>query len=517
MIIKKFNEVNLNLQELEKNLKGKKKGQHLIDRLRKNNDFTISRLGEEGYPKDVKFDNADEVADKIVKSEDEFDSTKAKTVFRPSTLYNPVFQGDDDKLYRLNDIKKDEFFGSSGGSSLGFEKTRKVESIQCLFFGLKQMLLNKTEITTQDIPKIFSEEGGFNQSIMNYVRIPNVITHEVVSEFLETDQDGWVDTFLNTANSIYESDLQLIDKPDRTVLNKQKKYVFHQIGVNTPLISMLSDAYHSCEKSKGIPISKWTPSDVWAVELLKENKVISQLGLTSTITELNSLIDILFKRSQLIGISLKKVGGKENIKLVINKLTLPPQFFFDRIVINANPYGSKGITIEANYRSTVVPSGKDRIFFRSYSGDQTVSDISGEVDGHSSRFGKVGLNWVNKILSKYELDLVPDKIEILSNPEIYTKSFLKSEIERICESIPNKLRVRSKSIEETQSNLISKYQSLKLSEILMNNFDQGTSPRLLVTTNRTVVDEVVQGLFYYGMAISNLQFECPMYVRIVTI
>ena len=157
------------------------------------------------------------------------------------------------------------------------------------------------------------------------------------------------------------------------------------------------------------------------------------------------------------------------------------------------------------------------IFFRSYSGDQTISDISGEVDGHESRFGKIGLNWLNKILKKYGVEeQIPDK-KLIENDSQFTDRFLKSEIERMVESLPRLSRNTSKSFELTRSNLVSKYQSLKISEILLNLLVQAPSNRQLDPRNRNKVDDIVQDLFYYAMAIKNSQFTCPMYVRIVTI
>jgi hypothetical protein len=518
MIIKKFNEVNLNLGELGKKIQGTKKGQKLVDKLRGDQDFTVFKIGEEGYPKDVNFSNSDDIADQIVSNGNEFDDEKAKRVFKPTTKYKPVLRGEDDETYRLNDLKKDEYFGSGGGSSLGFEDSKKVESIQCLFLSLKQYFIHKNEIDREDIKKIFTEEGDkFNPTIINFVRIPQTITPMIVSDFLEGDKEDWIDTFLNTANALYDLDLQLVGKKERTVLDKQKKYVFHQISSNSKLIFNLSDAYHSCRETVGIPIPKWTPSDVWAVEVGRESAIINQIGLTGTIDELNKVIDILFRRSQLVGLSLKKVGGKESIKLVINKLTPPPAFYFDGFITSGNPFGSKSITLEARFTSTIIQSSKDRIVFRSFSGDQSSSDISGEILGSESRFGKIGLLWVNKILQTHNVkETIPTKVELL-DMDRFSNDFLKSEIERMNGLISNKTRSTSKIMDLSRSNLISKYQGLKLSEILSNKLLDETSSRKTSDGTRTKVDDIVQDIFYYAMAIKNEKFTCPMYVRIVTV
>ena len=53
----------------------------------------------------------------------------------------------------------------------------------------------------------------------------------------------------------------------------------------------------------------------------------------------------------------------------------------------------------------------------------------------------------------------------------------------------------------TRSRLISKYQALKLAQLLYHHHD--------------VADQIIQGIFYYAMAIKNDKFVCPKYVRII--
>jgi hypothetical protein len=166
--------------------------------------------------------------------------------------------------------------------------------------------------------------------------------------------------------------------------------------------------------------------------------------------------------------------------------------------------GSIGCALEASFRSEVVETGRDRIIFRSFTGDQTVSDISGEVEGQHSRYGKIGLLWINKILQKNGVsdnNLVPTKFQIEKGSE-YTDEFLLTEIDRIHRLIPSKATRNVKTVEKTRPNLVSKYQSLKLFEVMNSLSDIGR-------------DMVTQDFFYYAMAISNYQFKCPVYVRVV--
>jgi hypothetical protein len=516
MRIKRFDEANLNLKELDKKQKdGELRGQKLVKKLRDDGEFTVSKGKEET---DVKFINADDVADNITNPSDQFDQTKAKNFLAKGKNYTKVFQGDDLKDYKLNDLKKDEYFGSSGGSSLGFEKTRLVESLQCLFLALKQSLITIPKIGRFHTSELFDDEGNIDSEILRYVRIPIEIDGEFLSDFIKNDKDGWVDTLLNTANALYNSDLQLVGKNQRTVFKTNKKYVFHQIGVDSPLMKELLRSYDGCAETEDTPIAKWTPSDIWAVELNRQQTIINEIRDSFGIKELNDIINKRFMRSQMIGVSLKKVGGEESIKLVINKLTPAPRYYFDKIITSVDPLGSIGVKLVAKFTSEVIKDGSETLYLRSFSGGQTTSDISGEVEGQHSRYGKIGLNWINSIFSEcgvLKTRQVPTKNQISSNVELYTDEYLLSEINRINATIPNKSRTTTKRISGRPS-LISKYQSLKFAELITQLSKEGIKLEPDENVYASIADKVTEDIFYYAMSIQNYDFECPMYVRIVT-
>jgi len=534
MHIKRFLETNLNFDQLLKTSEGEPRGQKLIDRLKSNQDFTVKPLGKPS--KDVKFANAEEVVDNIADDNDKWEPESANKFLRVGTNYKRVFKGDDDTDYKLNDIYKDQYFGSSGGSSLGFEKTRYLESIQCIIFSLKQKVSPNSKINESNLKQLFNADFTIREDIMNSVRIPIEVNGDELNEFLNKNEKGWTTTLINTANAMWKEGIIEVENKSgvTSCLKTDKKYIFHQIGANSPLINSLSMAYKSSPESVGIPIPKWTPSDVWAVLADSESTVVGRINSYTSkdanlrrIEQLNDIIDELFLENMLIGISLKKSGGQQNMKLVINKLTPPPTFTFEKIYTSSNPFGSKGIILIANLESKLLGKSTDKIFFRSFSGTQTISDISGEVDGLDNRNGKVGLTKVNEILGDcgvLEKNHIPTKELIQSDPEKYTNDFLKSEIIRMNGKVVDKVRAlklknsgEDKTFEPTMPNLISKYQALKLWELMMSfsktKFisDDQNNP-----STKRLVDEITQRLFYYAMAIENSQYRSPMYVRIIS-
>jgi hypothetical protein len=399
MQIKRFNEVNINLPELDRTTKdGVTKGQKFVDRLKGEQDFIISAPNKP--VKQVDFVNADDVVDKITTNDDKYDSSKSRSFFMKSGNYIDVLQDEEGDKYKLKDIKKDAFFGSSKGTSLGIDDTREVESIQCLFFALRQYLKNLPKINTSNIEDFFDNDGNIDKEILDSVKIPITYDAETLKNKLTGDKKSWLPTFISTANALYNEDLQLVETKRGSVLSKDKNYQFHQIGcVDSELINAISVGYKNPETEK-IPISKWTPSDVWAVDVRHEGDIIQELRNCVSVKELNEVVNRRYNEKNLIGISLKKVGGEETIRIVINKLTEPPKFEFDRCITSAEPLGSMGVKLEAKVVGKYGLSNKETMYLRSYSGSNKVSSISGEIDGSHSKFGKIGLGWINLILSE---------------------------------------------------------------------------------------------------------------------
>jgi hypothetical protein len=524
MLIRRFNELNINLGVLEDPIAGGGvRGDKLVSRLKSNDDFTIAKDGDE---KKVRFINHDEIVDDITDQGDNYNKQKSKDFFTKNTRYKPVLKGQDQEDYKLNDIKKDAEFGRGSGTSLGIDKTREVESIQCLFFALKRKI--EDEIIREHLDLLYDANGEVRQDLLEQIRVPIQITGEYLRTFFENDQKNWLDTFINTTNALYHDELQLVDKEKtRTVFKNGIVYQFHQIGCDSELIKSISVAYDNPE-SKNIPIPKWTPSDVWAVDIRSESDIIQELRNCVTVKELNGVINRRFKSGQLIGISLKKVGGKESINLVINNLTPAPNFTLDKVIISSDPLGASGVRLIAKVEGELVVKESESMYIRSFAGPNKISNISGEVEGVSSQYGKIGLGWINLILGESGVpsdEHIPSATSI-NQDESKNDDVLKSEIRTMSGMFPDKSKVRNMTDPFTgvkgpktisgRGSLISKYQALKLAMILERykgvRFEDEDNPK----SNKLVSDKIVEDMFLYALAIKNYTFECPMYVRIIS-
>jgi hypothetical protein len=192
------------------------------------------------------------------------------------------------------------------------------------------------------------------------------------------------------------------------------------------------------------------------------------------------------------------------VTLILNKVTPVPNYKFDSVITSTNPLGSLGVKIlanrEVNLESPHFINGIEVMDVRSFSGPDNPSDVSGEVMGDSARHGKVGLLRINKIIGRINsnIDLVPTRQEL----NAFTDTELTNEITRLNMNITERGKaVGTKESISGRARLVSKYQSLKLAELLYDNPDDA--------------DEIIETIFYYAMSIKNDQFICPKYVRII--
>lgn len=504
MKILKFNEANLDLKELDKTSKGGGlRGDVLVSKIKDQDDISFKPKGKPNAITTVS--NAEEIIPEITDDKGKYDSDKAKDFFKTGTRYDKVIQGENDEVYQLNDIEKTSDFGSSGGASLGSADTRNVECIQCLFLALRQTK-GEESITESDIDSLFDVNGNISSEILSSIKVPIDINKEIVSAYSKT----WLKSFINTANAIFEV-RPVFSKETSPVkdniLSRRRSYIFYQIGYKEGLTKAIVDKYRSFSETTGIPISKWTPSDVWAVHKTQHSVVISRINECKTLEELNTLIDELFDAKILRGISLKKLKNIEktsDVVLILNKVTPLPNYSFNSVITSTNALGSLGIKIlanrEVNIESSAFTDGIEVMDVRSFAGPDNPSDVSGEVMGDSARHGKVGLLRINKIIEKINPDikLVPTKEQL----DRVTDRRLTTEINRMNVKISGLGKaVGTKGSITGRARLISKYQSLKLAELLYDNVDDS--------------DAIIESIFYYAMSIKNDQFVCPKYVRII--
>ena len=502
MRILKFNESNLDLKELEKTSKsGRLRGDVLVKKIQDHDDISFNQKGSKSV---TQVSNVDEIIPKITDDNGHYSPKLAKDFFQKGRYYDDVIEGEDDELYRLNDIEKTSDFGSSGGSSLGSRDTRNVECIQSLFLALRQEKGNDS-ITEKSVDDLFDATGNIRKELLDMIRVPISIDRDIVDSYTQT----WISSFINTANALYE--IRPIftkdKKTDDNALSRRRKFIFYQIGYPTGLTKILSDKYKSFTETTGIPISKWTPSDVWAVLQTQHSVVISRINECKTLDELNDIIDELFDSKTLRGISLKKLKDVKNtsdIKIILNKVTPLPVYTFEKAITSNNALGSLGIKIISHRHipidNSIFKYGPEAMDVRSFSGPDTLSDVSGEVLGESARHGKVGLLRINRFIEKIDPSLT--KIPTRAELELVSDATLKREINKLNKKIKTLGQgVGTSGNIDGRPRLVSKYQALKVAEFFYEHPD--------------IADELIQDIFYYAMSIKTDEFVCPKYVRII--
>lgn len=551
---KKFlEEVNLSLDILKKPSKqdsaGPLRGDVLVKKIKD---------GEEIKTKDdeeVEIGKQDDEGKNLIKNittSGKYDADKAADYLKKGTRYKYKFVDDEDKSYRLSDfVKVKDFGGESSGSSLGTKGTRFVESIQTIVFGYKQYMdsqsikyFDKTSI--ENAIKWWVE----NSEAEKFVKIPTSITESTLNSY-----ESYIPTFIKTANFFinHKEEMNPGDISLNTVDGKKHKktYVFYQISYLGDFMNVLNDAYKRCVKqtikeehandketiprSNTVNISKWTPSDVWAVNISKEEKIKSLLKEADSMITLNLLIDELFDKRDLVGISLKKIGDSvgKRFPIIINKESKRPIYKFLDATLSPNPFTKNTkVTLrryfleDSEYATErLLPVGFEDVSIRSTS--SSVANINLEVVGASSRHGKVSLETINHILRNEDLATIEDAKSIESSHtgtagyddlisevgllDSYLKRKHSSEdtldIERSADD-KNLIEVRGRKptatdIRKNKASLISKYQALSLVKVFIESND------------KKAVNRAINSIMYHALSIQNRYFMCPKYARVI--
>ena len=490
----KFIESQLTISDLKKpsNPKvtnfGPLRGDVLLGKIKSGDEIEI----KDGDKVKVDLDSSVDIQD----IDGNFDPEKTDNLKISKTRLKPAFidKENPENRYKISDFVKTAEFSGGGGSSLGTFATKVMESLQTYVLSLKQnyyqdKFLHQTFLTQErNIHRMLNSKDTF---------VPVKISQEDLQNYKRYHL-----TFIKTANKFIGHN---------AILNSNKRYNFHQVSSDSEFMKQLHSTYRRCcieSFGKVVNMAKWTPSDIWAVNRKIEAKLIKHLSNISRMDELNNFIDDNFgddpDSRDMVGISLKKIASrKENITVVINKETERPRFYLKGVKISPNPF-TKGLDILVDRESSKYP-GSDVLSIKS--SQTSLSNISAEIMGSSSRHGKCSLNKIKVILLDNGMDSVPTFKEI-------SESNGKSEIIDKIINLDSKLKgidltsTSSGSISKENDNLpnlVSKYQSLLFAEILLNSKIAGSKD----------CDDVINSIMYYALSISNRYFECPKYARVV--
>lgn len=240
-----------------------------------------------------------------------------------------------------------------GGSGAGAEVTALAESLQAYACATRQFL-GKDLIDVSQITEKTIGDADCDRSLKACMKGLDEI---------------WFTSVVRTANQIF------IDVPGAS---SGKSFKFYRGG---KFVNDIYDEWRRMKEGSGITgDDKWNPADIWMAK--KGFKL--KTGWKS-LRDYNRYIYDNFANTELIGISLKKLGkeGAAHSKIFNNGKPLTANF--TGIKLGSNMFDSKDIYIQ--FRS----EGKDgEIQLRNFSSRPEPSSWQGEIKGKTAAGGKIG-------------------------------------------------------------------------------------------------------------------------------
>jgi hypothetical protein len=515
-------EVELNLAELGKVRDNEKRGDVLVRKLKDDPSFTTNNnknievdkmKDEEGNwvePSDVIDD---------ITTDGEYDPDKAKKYFTKGTRYEPVFKDEDGGEFRLNQFKKTKEFGSAGAGRL----VKQFESVQCIFLAIKQVFPERY-LGSSNLIRFFNEFVNYPS---NLVHLPDVVMKEdemrgfkidenLMNDFLQ--DPNWLETFFKIPNRLWTKTGNYIDT--------NRVYSIYHVGYSgsdSPYTAIYNK-YKELSKDGGfsdINITKYCPADVYMISIIDKDKIITDINSTETINELNVVLNKYFDTKMLVPISLKKISG--NFKIITNSELDKelPDFFIKSFMVGSDMRGisSKISTTSIwKHRNDKDVDIKDRNINFDSSDTSKGQNIDGEVEGSSSRHGKVSFKAIKRILdSKIEAGAKIQKLQTYQELSLLNIDQLKSLVRSLISTI-NTLRkqtegdlikvqpiTRGSDISSNEKKLISRIQSLQvvLAIIQLHEISHKDS------------HDAVTKILRYALSIQTDKFDTPRYLRVV--
>ena len=181
--------------------------------------------------------------------------------------------------------------------------------------------------------------------------------------------ENWFRSVILTANLIFS------EVPGAAT---GKNFKFYRGG---SLVDSIYSNWRKFKSGSGITgDDKWNPADIWMIK--KGFKLRKDFD---TLTEYNRYVYDEFAYTNMIGISLKKIGPKETPHSKFFNNGKPLIAEFTGIKLGQNMTDSKDIYLQ--YKS----EGKDgEVQFRNFSGRPVPSSWQGEIKGKAAAGGKIG-------------------------------------------------------------------------------------------------------------------------------
>lgn len=354
-----------------------------LDKYENGQPFKVSKGGE---TKDVVFDIKPSIIKKIKSITVGNPDKKSEEFKRSKEIYDSIVLTDVTNLddqYSLNDLLKAKEFAGQG-SGAGAANTKTNEASVCLWAAVYQEARESSFDTVKRLAK--------HSSVTNYYDVD-----EDVDRMIEQTDKPWLTHYANAAEYILKE-----------VLDSSNKYTFHR---GSSLVRELYNKFSKLNRVLTEPFAnanKWNPADIWAIsDSLSESELLSRINEASDLMKLNNLLVELYREKKFVGISLKKTGTTVHAT-EYNLGMMNPRAILSLINPGQGRKGifAKDVYIEGSYTlQTNKPEENYDIQFRSFN---PWSDFQGEVKGSLAVLGKVSYGVLNRILSKNNVEKLPD-------------------------------------------------------------------------------------------------------------
>lgn len=505
-------EAELTLRELSKEKDGQKRGDVLVNKLKSKSEVTLNN--NRGIVVDKMKDSdgwsePSEVVDNQITTDGNYDEDKAKKYFTQGTRYKNVFKEKDGSEFKLNQLKKTPEFGSSGAGM----KTDVVESLQCLFIAIKQIIPNEP-MTLATIRGLFRKYLNIAKADV-FVKNPEVFDEYLFDEF--ADSTDWLATFYRVPNRLFSSTYNHLDRS-----KTYKIYHTSYTGQDSPFVK-IKNKYRLISKQNGfseIDFHKFCPADCYLISKQHSSQILNTIDTVTTIDELTKLLDSQFDEKLLLPISLKKIGFQKTFKIITNKEVDKklPDFYvkYFRIGEDMRGIGSK-ISTRSQWKhlKNKDVDVKDRNISIDSSDTSKKVNVDAEVEGTFSRHGKISFTSLKRLIGQYTGLSTLESYEKLSQfdlEELRKKvKYLKHEIEQqaLASINPNILVVvpfkRGKDISDSKNKLISRIQSMQVVLALIQ----------LHTIDPEECDRLVTKIMRFALSIETDKFSTPRYLRVI--
>lgn len=507
---KKFlEETELDLAELGKLINGQKRGDVLITKVKNKEELTTTsnqKIKVDKMKSDSQWVEPEIAIDKIT-TDDEYDIDKAKSYFKSGSRYVPVFMSEDGKEFKINQFKKTREFGSSGAGVL----VRNFESVQCLFFGIKQAYPEKM-LSSRNMKEFFYDYIKMQNLVFTPEKVQ--VNEELLNDFLQ-DPD-WVNTFCKIPNRIWKEEY----------VNTNDLYeIYHAsfLGNRSPYVH-IENKYKKFAKDGGwsdINISKFCPADMYLVSRNNVEQVNNRIDRCTDIHKLKDEMNSLFDEKLLIAVSLKKIGSRFGVLTNSMVDKNPPDFFIKSFHVGSDlkGIGSKISTTSIwKHRNNKDVDIKDRKINFDSSNTGNDVNVDGEVEGSTSRHGKISFNAIKrfidqKISAGYKIQNLQSHNQLkqlsIDQLKIYTMELV-TQCKKYKDSIGGQIVVvepikRGTDISKSENRLISRIQSMQiiLAILQLHNVSHKESNSLITKIMR------------YALSIETDQFKTPRYLRII--